>query len=70
MKVILTGATGFVGREVLAQCLQNTRITTILALSRTELPPSPKLTTIRTDDFLTYPPPLRDAIQDADACIW
>ncbi|KAF5861520.1 hypothetical protein ETB97_012846 [Aspergillus alliaceus] len=40
MKVILTGSTGFIGCEVLKQCLQNPSITSIVAFSRRDLPPT------------------------------
>lgn len=58
MKIILTGSTGFIGHEVLVQCLQNPNITSIVALSRRELPREhPKLKTHVLDDFSTYPYP-------------
>ena len=40
MNVICTGSTGFLGRKVLEQCLQNPSITFIIALTRRNLPPS------------------------------
>ena len=74
MKIILTGCTGFIGREILEQCLQNTSITSIIALSRRELPPSvtsnPKLKVVIVKDFLSYPDSLLQDIRGAEACIW
>lgn len=74
MKVILTGSTGFIGREVLEQCLQNTRITSVIALSRRELSSAltnnPKLKVLIMEDFLSYPPSVLQEIRDAEACIW
>lgn len=74
MKVILTGSTGFIGREVLEQCLQNTRISSIIALSRRDFPPAltrnPKLKVLVIKDFLSYPPPELQEMQGAEACIW
>jgi nucleoside-diphosphate-sugar epimerase len=74
MKVILTGSTGFIGREVLEQCLQNTRISSIIALSRRDFPPAltrnPKLKVLVIKDFLSYPPTVLQEIQGAEACIW
>ncbi|OQD87520.1 hypothetical protein PENANT_c005G10105 [Penicillium antarcticum] len=70
MKVILTGSTGFVGGEVLSQCLQHPAITSIVALSRRDLPAHEKLQVAIVEDFLTYPNSVREKIQDADACIW
>lgn len=74
MKVILTGSTGFVGQEVLIQCLSNPTITSIVVLSRRELSIShPKLTVqiMTHNDFLSYSDSqLTGAMQGADACIW
>lgn len=70
MKVILTGSTGFVGREVLSQCLQHPVITSIVALSRRDLPAHEKLQVAIVEDFLTYSDTIREEIKDADACIW
>jgi nucleoside-diphosphate-sugar epimerase len=74
MKVSLTGSTGFIGREVLEQCLQNARITSIIALSRRELSPSvthnPKLKVLIMENFLSYSPSILREIRDAEACIW
>jgi uncharacterized protein YbjT (DUF2867 family) len=70
MKVILTGSTGFVGREVLSQCLQHPAITSVVALSRRNLPAHEKLQVAIVEDFLTYCDSVREEIKDADACIW
>ncbi|CAP97094.1 Pc21g21970 [Penicillium rubens Wisconsin 54-1255] len=70
MKVILTGSTGFIGREVLSQCLAHPAITSIVALTRRELPAHEKLKVTLIEDFMTYPDSIRDEIRDAEACIW
>lgn len=74
MKVILTGSTGFIGPEVLEQCLQNSRITSIIALSRRELSPAlahnPKLKVLIMENFLSYPPSILQEIRDAEAWLW
>ncbi|KAJ5785470.1 uncharacterized protein N7503_010682 [Penicillium pulvis] len=70
MKVILTGSTGFVGREVLSQCLAHPAITSVVALSRRELPPHDKLKIVVIEDFLSYSESVRENIKGADACIW
>ncbi|MCJ1242994.1 hypothetical protein MMC30_000190 [Trapelia coarctata] len=71
MKVILAGSTGFIGREVLEQCLQNS---SIIALSRRDLPSSvasnSKLKVVILEDFLSYPESLLQDIKGAEACIW
>ncbi|KAJ5182851.1 hypothetical protein N7492_000467 [Penicillium capsulatum] len=70
MKVILTGSTGFIGREVLNQCLHHPAITSVVALSRRDLPAHDKLHVVIIDDFLVYPASAREIIKGADACIW
>ena len=74
MKVIITGCTGFIGSEVLNQCLQNPSVTSIIALSRRELPASitsnSKLKVVIIKDFLHYSEELQQDAKDAEACIW
>ncbi|KAJ5723995.1 hypothetical protein N7488_002030 [Penicillium malachiteum] len=70
MKVILTGSTGFIGNEVLQLCLQHPSITSIVALSRRDLPQHDKLKVAIVNDFLSYPDTVREDIKGADACIW
>jgi nucleoside-diphosphate-sugar epimerase len=73
MKIILTGSTGFIGSEVLKQCLRNPGIDSIIALSRRKLPDTisnPKLKVILMNDFAKYPPSIVKEIRDADGCIW
>jgi hypothetical protein len=74
MKLILTGATGFVGTEVLTQTLANPSITSIIALSRKPLPSTlasdPKLKVVLLEDFTSYPPTIMSQLAGADACIW
>lgn len=70
MKIILTGSTGLVGREVLNQCIQHPSITSIVALSRRELPAHDKLNVVLMDNFSSYPDTAKEAIKGADACIW
>ncbi|KAB8067583.1 hypothetical protein BDV29DRAFT_200085 [Aspergillus leporis] len=57
MKVILIGSTGFVGREVFRQCLENPSITSIVALPVVH-------------DFLTYSEVVLNDIKGAEARIW
>lgn len=74
MKVILTGSSGFIGHEVLKQCLEAPFITSIVALSRRDLPSSvtsnPKLRVTIMNDFLSYSDPILEDIKGANACIW
>lgn len=74
MKVILLGSTGFIGKEVLNQCLQNPAITSLVALSRRDLPEAaaanPRLTVIIIENLKLYPDSVLEQLKDADACIW
>ncbi|KAL4900112.1 hypothetical protein BDW74DRAFT_162392 [Aspergillus multicolor] len=79
MKIILTGATGYIGTELLTACLSNPRITSIIALTRRDLLSSnphltnPKLRVLKIteSDFLSYSDPaLTDEIRGASACLW
>ncbi|MCJ1251443.1 hypothetical protein MMC30_008676 [Trapelia coarctata] len=73
MKVILTGATGFIGGETLSQLIALPQITSILVLSRRalqSLSSSPKVTTVIHEDFSIYPDSLLAKLAGAEACIW
>lgn len=74
MNFILTGCTGFIGGEVLLQCLRNPAITSVIALSRRQLPEAvakdPKLNVVILKDFNSYPDSVLEQLQGADACIW
>lgn len=73
MKVVLTGATGFLGSEVLDQCCQSTEVDTIVVLTRKALLPDrmhAKVKNFVVSDFRSYSPEVTEAISDADACIW
>jgi len=73
MRLILTGCTVFIGREILNQCLQNPAVTSVIALSRREVPEAinnPKARVIIIKDFASYPESVLREISGADACIW
>jgi uncharacterized protein YbjT (DUF2867 family) len=73
MKLILTGSSGFVGRELLSQCLEHPSVTAVIALTRHELTgheKHDKLKVVLMEDFSSYPETAREAIRGADACIW
>lgn len=74
MKVILTGSTGFIGNAVLNRALKNPAITSVVALSRRNLPEeaaeNPKLTVVIVGDFNVYPDSVLQQLRGADACIW
>ncbi|KIW11828.1 hypothetical protein PV08_09101 [Exophiala spinifera] len=71
MKVIITGGTGYIGQQVLSQCLQSPSIKSVVSLSRRD--PGvrhEKLEIILHDDFSQCPPKILSKIQDAQACIY
>jgi uncharacterized protein YbjT (DUF2867 family) len=74
MEFILTGCTGFIGGEVLLQCLRNPAITSVVALSRRPLPEAiakdTKLNVVIMKDFNSYPDSVLQELKGADACIW
>ena len=73
MKVVITGATGFVGQEVLKQCIDNSSITSIVVLSRRQLPEpvtSPKVKVLVLDNFMEYSPSTLSELQGTHACLW
>jgi uncharacterized protein YbjT (DUF2867 family) len=70
MKIIVTGATGLVGAEVLRLAIHDNEIEQVTALTRR--PPAvqhPKIRTVIHNDFLDYPG-LEDLFTAHDACLW
>ncbi|KAL8812748.1 MAG: hypothetical protein Q9223_007213 [Gallowayella weberi] len=71
MKIILTGSTGFIGSHVLESALSHPAITSIIALSRRQLPIiHPKLHVVILSDFLNYSQDTLEVCKGAEACIW
>ncbi|KAI9812029.1 MAG: hypothetical protein M1827_004921 [Pycnora praestabilis] len=74
MKVILTGATGFVGGEVLKQCVHDPNIDCIIVLSRRQLPTaatqSDKIIVIIRNDWLNYDDMVMQQLAGASGCFW
>jgi hypothetical protein len=68
MKLLLTGATGFAGSEVLQQAIDDPAIERVTVLTRRPLGfAHAKLNELRLDDFLDY---ARVPLRDHDACVW
>ncbi|RPA88209.1 hypothetical protein BJ508DRAFT_410078 [Ascobolus immersus RN42] len=78
MKVILVGATDFVGREVLTQCLRNPDISHITIISRTRIAEADehswmRVETLILDDYNSYNELVHNLKNSGiryDACIW
>jgi len=73
MKVILSGSTGYIGGEILTQCLTHPSITSLLILTRRHPGPlaaHPKAKVILVKDFTSYDDPTIHELQTADAAIW
>lgn len=79
MKVIVTGATGFIGSHIVAACVASPDISSVVILTRRSvvenendaaLKTSPKVTEIIHDDFSEYPPSLLERLKGAGGCIW
>jgi len=80
MKLIVTGATGFVGTEVIRLALLDKSITSVVALTRREFDvpedagPEANLSKLQTVILENwgepYPESVREHIKGADGCIW
>jgi nucleoside-diphosphate-sugar epimerase len=71
MKIILTGATGFAGSEILAHLVAHPRVTQVSCLTRRPFAAaSSKVKPIVHDDFQVYDPALIERLSDHPACIW
>ncbi|KAI1161834.1 NAD(P)-binding protein [Nemania serpens] len=79
MKLVVTGATGFVGREIIRQSLSHPKITSVVALARSPVAapnallagadPS-KLRSVVIQDYEVYPDEVKKEFSGAGACIW
>lgn len=74
MKIIIAGATGFIGREVLTQCRAKSSITSIIVLTRRplseDLSDDPKVVPVLVENFLDYSKDAKEKMQGASAAIW
>ncbi|KPM45560.1 hypothetical protein AK830_g941 [Neonectria ditissima] len=76
MKLIVAGATGLVGTEIIKQSLRIREITSVVALARRPVeidqthPDSSKVKTVVVKDYGEYPDDVKAEFAGADACIW
>ncbi|KAL8797414.1 MAG: hypothetical protein Q9182_007204 [Xanthomendoza sp. 2 TL-2023] len=73
MKVVLSGGTGYIGSEVLSQCMDNPSITSLIILTRrypANLAANSKAKVILLEDFTVYDAPIIKELETADAAIW
>lgn len=79
MKLIIAGATGFVGTEVVRQALLHPAVTSVVALGRRATPvpanigPDANVSKLKSticDDFENYSESVKADLAGADACIW
>lgn len=74
MKVIVTGATGMAGKEIVKQCLADSRITKVVILTRRavsgDVESHPKSEVMLHQDFSRYSEDLLRSLDGAEACFW
>lgn len=73
MKIVLSGSTGFIGGEVLTQCLNHPSVTSVLVLTRRDpgdLAENPKAKVIIVKDFTSYDENTINELKSSDAAIW
>lgn len=75
MKLIVAGATGLVGTEIIHQSLQIREITSVIALARRPVKvqdgvDSSKLKSVIIKDYGEYSDEVKAEFSGADACIW
>lgn len=73
MKVIIFGATGFVGQEILRQASALPSVTSVVSVGRravAESSSSSKVKSVVMSDWLKYTDEVKKDLANADACIW
>lgn len=74
MKILITGASGFIGGEALTQCLNHPKVSNVVAFVRRDLPAelqdNPKLECVVIKDFAEWPIDVLEQHADAEGMIW
>ncbi|KAF4447749.1 nucleoside-diphosphate-sugar epimerase [Fusarium austroafricanum] len=74
MKVVVTGATGLVGNEIVKRCLADARITKVVILTRKavsmDIECHPKSDVIMVQDFTRYSDEVLLRLEGSSACLW
>ncbi|KAI0845877.1 hypothetical protein F5Y00DRAFT_161723 [Daldinia vernicosa] len=74
MKILVVGASGSIGGEVLLHCLAHPHISSVIAFVRRDLPAGvsshPKLKCVIIKDFLKWPEDILQAHSDAVGMLW
>ena len=77
MKLIVAGATGLIGGEVIRQSLRHPEIDSVVALARKPVQVdeahskyASKLKSVVVEDYEKYPDHVKAELSGADACIW
>lgn len=74
MKILIVGASGMIGGEVLRHCLDHPKISRVVAFVRRDLSVDvsdhPKLECVLVEDFSVWPQDVLQAHIDAVAMVW
>ncbi len=79
MKLVVAGASGFVATEIIRQCLESPKISSVIALARRPVSAPPdlsatadasKLQSVVISDYDVYPEEVKAQLAGVDACIW
>ncbi|KAK5058697.1 hypothetical protein LTR84_010961 [Exophiala bonariae] len=73
MKVVVSGGTGYIGGEVLSQCLNHRSITSVIILARRDpgtWATNSKAKVLILKDFTSYDESTINEVKTADAAIW
>jgi uncharacterized protein YbjT (DUF2867 family) len=72
-QLLITGVTGRIGSQVLAQALRLSSVSSVIALSRRPLPDlvrHSRLEVVVLGDFTSYSADVIAKLSKADGCIW